>query len=550
MFGKHFFIGLILFIISFLLCLDLFISKGRPSTFDGPTHLANIAQFTKALRDKDFPVRWTDGFGNYGMPMGIIVQQTTSYLGAIAALITNNIFLSYNLVVLIGAFISTYLLFHFFILHFSENASLLGVILFNFAPYRIINIYVRGAIPEFFSHVFFPIIFIGLFLLIKNRDLRGLIHLLIGFVGILLTHPFTLIIGMFLWVPYSIWLMYNNKKNVRFLTSNIPRILLTLVLVFGLSAFYIFPLYQEIKYFYYGIGNHYIPGNYLTLKNYLGDQWYYFYYNDIDVRGHIIHLGLIELIILLSGIIGFISYRKKINSFIYWVIPSGFIIIFFTLHYADFIYTRISLLGNIQHNWRMFTSLVFIAPFILASLTDKLKSKKIFILLLFIIIVFRFPQLYGKNYLIEKQEKYYWSKVNLHGNIMNTVWTGPTEDYPVKKIKGEIIEGLGIIEKRDEHNSWRKYEVIAKTELRLVDNTFYFPGWKAYVDGKETPIEFQDMNHRGVITYRVPQGKHSIKVEFVDTKIRMAANIISIISIGVVGILILLRKRLFYHPTK
>jgi len=160
----------------------LFLSKGRPSTFDGPSHLANIAQFTKALQSGDFPVRWMDGFGNYGMPMAIIIQQTTSYLGAIITLFTHDIFISYNIVVLIGAFFSTYLLYCFFTLHFSEEAALLGATLFNFAPYRIINIYVRGALPEFFSHVFFPVVFIGLYLFIKKRSMKGLIYLFIYWV--------------------------------------------------------------------------------------------------------------------------------------------------------------------------------------------------------------------------------------------------------------------------------------------------------------------------------------------------------------------------------
>jgi len=121
----------------------------------------------------------------------------------------------------------------------------------------------------------------------------------------------------------------------------------------------------------------------------------------------------------------------------------------------------------------------------------------------------------------------------------------------VKKVKGEIIEGKGRIEKRLERNSWRTYEVIAQSpEIRLVDNTFYFPGWKVYVDKKETPIEFQDMNYRGVITYRVPEGRHTVEVKFTNTKIRLLANSISIFSIGVFGLLVLFRKRLFHHPAK
>ncbi len=549
MIWKRLFIGFILFIISLLLCLDLFISKGRPSTFDGPTHLANIAQFHKALQSGDFPVRWMDGFGNYGMPMGIIVQQTTTYLGSLLTFLTHDIFLSYNLVFLIGAFLSVYFLYFFLKLHFSEEAAFIGVVLFNFAPYRIINIYIRGALPEFFSHVFFSIIFIGLHQFIKQKKQWGLLSLLIGFVGILFTHPFTIIIGAFLWVPYTIYLIWENR-TFAYLRSNLFSLLLTALFIFGISAFYIIPLSFEIKYFYYGTGSHFIPGNYLSLTNYLGDQWYYFYKNDIEVRGQVIHLGLMEtIIILLSGLYLFFS-KSKHKNFLKWLLLSSIFLIFFTTRYADSIFRQINFLGNIQHNWRMFTSIVFIAPFALAFLSDKIKTKAFFIPIILLIVIFRFPQLYGKNYVFESQNKYYWTKLNLHGNIMNTIWTGPTQDYPVKKVKGEIIEGKGKIIKRTEHNSWRKYEINADTDVRVADYTFYFPGWKAFVDSKEVLIEFQDMNYRGVITYKVPKGKHTVLVKFTDTKVRLLANMISLSSlVALVGV-ILFRKKLFRHPSK
>jgi hypothetical protein len=527
----------------------LFISKGRPSTFDGPTHLANIAQFTKAIQSGDFPVRWMDGFGNYGMPMGIIVQQTTSYLGALLTLITHNIFLSYNLVFLLGAFLSTYFLYYFLTLHFSEKAAILGAVLFNFAPYRIINIYIRGALPEFFSNVFFPVIFIGLFIFLKKRDLKGLFYLFIGFVGILFTHPFTLIIGMFLWIPYAIWLVI-KYKNINFILQKSPYIILTGILIFGTTAFYIVPLMLEIKYFYYGTGSHFIPGNFLTLKNYFGDKWYYFYKDDIEVRGHVIHLGLIEGLVVLYGFLSLLFSKKVKNTFLYWLVPCFIVMLFFTTQYADFIYSKVNLIGNIQHNWRMFTGLIFVPPLILAVLLNKVESKKIFFVLLFVIIISRFPQMYGKNYVAEQQGKYYWTRLNLHGNIMNTIWTGPTQSYPVKKVKGEIIEGKGQIVKRVEYNSKREYQINAQTDLRLVDNTFYFPGWKVFIDGVETPIEFQDMNYRGVITYKIPQGTHTVVVKFTETKVRLLSDIISACSLGVIVFLAFFKKQLLHHSSQ
>ena len=541
-------VGIIL-IISVLFCLDLFIHQGRLSAFDTPTHLANIAQFTHALQSGDFPVRWMDGFANYGMPMGVIVQQTTPYLGALFNLLLHNTVLSYNLVVLVGTFLSLYFFYLFLRLHFSEKAALLGTIVFAFAPYRIINVYIRGDIPEFFAHVFFPVICIGLYYWIVERHAKGLAILFIGLVGILLTHPFTLVIGSFLFVPYTIALLIKEKRSLLDMSFILPPIGVAL-LALGAAGYYIIPLFSEIKYFYYGrSGQGLLPGQNLTLTNYLGDHWYYFTRNDIDVRGHVIHLGLFESIIIGVGPVYWYLKDKK-SVFIPLVVGVFAVLAFFTTQYADPIYLHIKLLGGIQHNWRMFTSIVFIAPLLITYIQNKLKSTYLFWGIIFLIIIMRVPQLYGKNFLQEPDTKYYWNKVNLHGNILNTVWTGPTEDYPVKQHKGEIIAGQGIIIRHTESNSWRTYEVRAQSELRMVDNTFYFPGWHVYVDGVEATIEFQDMNYRGVITYKVPPGTHTILVQFTNTKVRLLGNIITAFSLVIGGVLWTMRKKLLRHSAK
>ncbi len=92
-------------------------------------------------------------------------------------------------------------------------------------------------------------------------------------------------------------------------------------------------------------------------------------------------------------------------------------------------------------------------------------------------------------------------------------------------------------------NSWRKYKIAAQQKIRMVDNTFYFPGWKVYIDGKETLIEFQDMNYRGIITYYVPAGNHDILVRFEDTKVRRVANSISMATLILFITIIFIEKK-------
>jgi uncharacterized membrane protein YfhO len=77
-----------------------------------------------------------------------------------------------------------------------------------------------------------------------------------------------------------------------------------------------------------------------------------------------------------------------------------------------------------------------------------------------------------------------------------------------------------------------------------LDNTIYFPGWQVLVDGQKTPIEFQDMNHRGFITFSVPKGMHNIEVVFRESAVRLFSDMISLFSI--IGIFLIFVFRFYF----
>ena len=60
--------------------------------------------------------------------------------------------------------------------------------------------------------------------------------------------------------------------------------------------------------------------------------------------------------------------------------------------------------------------------------------------------------------------------------------------------------------------------------------TYYFPGWRGYVDGQEVPIRPEDPY--GLITLEVPAGEHQVKICFGDTPIRVVGKVISLLSFG------------------
>jgi hypothetical protein len=185
---------------------------------------------------------------------------------------------------------------------------------------------------------------------------------------------------------------------------------------------------------------------------------------------------------------------------------------------------------------------MYLAPIMLAILV-KAKNRALILIIILFFVIIRFPQLYGKNYYQLPQSEYYRTLENLHGTILNTIWTSNTLDYPVKDHKGDIFRGEGKIIASQVQNGKRIYKVSAQSDLQMVDYTFYFPGWHAYIDGVKKDIQFQDTAYRGVITYAVPKGEHEVKVVFEDTKIRMLGKIVTIVSFLITGATYYLFKR-------
>lgn len=535
---------LLIIIISVIFSVDLFLYKGQPASFDEATHITNISVFHTGLSQGQFPVTWADGFANYGMPIPLIAQQIPSYAGAFLTFVTHNPVTSYNLVVIISAILSSVFLFMFLKYHMDNEQALLATFLFSVAPYRIINIYIRGALPEFVSNIFLPLLLMGIYYVVARKSAKGFLLTTLSIAGLALTHPFMLIVYSFIYVPYTIFLSMKERVSLK----QIGMLVFAAMLGIGLSGYYILPLFGEIKYFYYGLSKtHLVANQYLHLENYLNPNWYYYYNNDTFPRGHFLKIDLPETLIILGGIIYliYLFLKKKKESqdvLLRTMVVASIFLVLFTFSVADPLYKSIKMLGNIQHPWRMLSGIMYLAPIMLAILV-KAKNRALILIIILFFVIIRFPQLYGKNYYQLPQSEYYRTLENLHGTILNTIWTSNTLDYPVKDHKGDIFRGEGKIIASQVQNGKRIYKVSAQSDLQMVDYTFYFPGWHAYIDGVKKDIQFQDTAYRGVITYAVPKGEHEVKVVFEDTKIRMLGKIVTIVSFLITGATYYLFKR-------
>lgn len=553
----------LLLLVSVLLCLELFLSPGRPITYDGPTHLVNIAHFSDSLREGNLPASWANNFANFGLPTPAIVQQVPFYVGGLMHLVLGlDLITTFNFLNVMALFFSAVLWYYFLKLYVSSPAAALSAFFLMVAPYRLVNIYSRGALPELWATLFLPLVLWSLHILLKKRQWRrGFVMLTLSSTLAMLSHPIVTVqisLAASCYVLFNWWQLYVQGlsfdvarwwKEERFAMLNLAAALVT---TFLLCGYYFAPLFGEMKYFYMGQqSSSYNGGSWLDLTKIWGWQWpHRLEAGDFGPRPQVLRVGLLEGVVLVSGILVTFYvwasrrfFSKKITaktstyvSALAAALTFSGLLLFLLSQYSAFLFTSVpgvsDILSMLQHHWRFLSLMSFLPPLVLALILQVMSERRwVWIaagLMVMTAIGLAFSQAYGKNYLTYGQEHYSFNRFNLHGNYLQTVWSGGSGSEKLKTKQLELIEGTGTVEIQKLSGIERRLIVNAQTPVRMVDYTSYFPGWQVTANGQELSIEFQDPLYRGLITYRLEPGENQVIVRYGDTKIRLLGKLVTL----------------------
>lgn len=173
---------------------------------DLPFHLARIEGIKTSLLLGEFPNRiseyWLNG---YGYASAIFYGELFLYVPAFLQILgftLQGAYKIYAVLINLGtAFISYYSFRKVFRDH---RAALIGSAAYMLLPYRLVNIYWRGAVGEYTAMMFFPLIFYGLMRIYTdsadNEQYKtNYIPLVLGMTGIIQCHVIScVIVGMFI----------------------------------------------------------------------------------------------------------------------------------------------------------------------------------------------------------------------------------------------------------------------------------------------------------------------------------------------------------------
>lgn len=444
-------------------------------------HLFRFFEIDKCVARLEIPCRWASDAGlGYGEPLFNFYGQFSYAIGEIFHLVGFTFIDSLKflfILSLVGSSIAMFLLAKK--IWEDDYAAFISSIVYIYAPYRAVDVWVRGALPEAFSFILFPLILLSIEY--ENSFWFSLLLFIL-----IITHNLSLI--MFLPI-LIVWIVY--KKFWKGVLGGI--------LAGVLSSFYILPVIFESKFIniastiqgYFDFRAHFVTVGQLLISRFWGYGGSTWGVGD----GLSLSIGQIQWILPVLILIWlFLKKKLKSSTSFLTLFILGWFYLFLTHNKSAFIWESLPFMAYIQFPWRFLGVATFCFALAAGALADLINKN--FIIPITLIII---SSLLIMNYSFFRPD--IWYKVADNYFTTGSEWdrqrTASIRDYwpnfghniPDKPATGEFIN--------------------------------YFPGWISASSQKDGLIESKDS-------------------VFKDTPIRTVGNIISLVSL--LGIIIWRKK--------
>lgn len=529
---------ILLIIISLVLLFPMY--RDFYLSHDGEAHVARFAAYYSAFRDGQFPPRWAGSLNSgYGSSLFIFFYPLPGYIACLLHLLSIDFETIYKIMMVFCFLLSPIFLFIWLQSFAKKEIAFVTALAYMVLPYRFLDTFVRGDVAEMLSFVFVPLVFLFIDKVQKGNNRSAIIYGGIFYALLICSHNAIALIFTPVFLGYAIF----NVKKVKDIVPVLGIFLIGILL----SAFFWMPSITDGKYVYSNIlVTNVYKTNFVSLEKLFYSPWGFG--PEVNQKGGLsAQIGILYSIISLIAL-GMLFKIKRRKEIIFWLLVF-LTAAFMTTPYSRFLWEHLPLIKLMGYPWR-FTSVSGFAACMLLFYLLHYINKKYFIVIVLLLVLFSIPFIKVKGYVAHKPDNFYYGYLGTTDYHMRTMTVWVAGDFWQKaKQQAEIISGQGEITTIEKKSNIHIFKTISKSNIVVVDNTVYFPGWRVYVDGVFTTIQFQDINHRGLITFPVPAGKHTVVVRFTETHDRLAADMVSVVTFVILmfGILIPLWKGKFFR---
>jgi uncharacterized membrane protein len=520
------------------------------------TQVQRVFEMSKSLRDGMIPVRWVLdlGFG-YGYPIFNFYAPFAYYVGSFINLLGFNALMATKIMMVLGILVSGASMYLFAKEVWGKAGGVLASLLYVFAPFHAVDIYVRGDVAEFWAYALTPFVFYGLLNVHKSSKFRFVIIGALAFAGLIISHNLTAFMATPFILMFAVLLFLGNKKTG-------INLLLTLILGLLLSAFYWMPALTEINYTnvfsQIGGGADY-KDHFVCLSQLWSSPWGFGGSVKGCIDGLSFMIGKLQILLfILSVLITFVAWKlnKVFDKKIILVVFFSFLLlvsIFLTLDYSKPVWDFIKPMAVLQYPWRFLLMVAFCISFIAGGFIyfiDSLFKNKSVVLVIAIVlslIIVGFSDKYfiaqayfqvsSQDFTSVKVIKFDTSKIS--SEYMPKNFQKPNNFSQIPNLQKLSTKDILIVLVKQKTQG-AEFKINVKKTGNYIFPIAYFPAWKANLDSKEIKI----LEEKSGISVNLPSGQHNLKFTFIQTPVERISNLISIAGILSIILGIIFKKKL------
>ncbi len=549
--------GLVVIFLATLFVIFPFLRPGLPGTADAPIHLFRAAEWGRCWTEGVYYPRWAPdlAFG-YGYPLFIFAPPLPYVIIQLFHLLGASLETATRLLPILCFLLAGGGMYLFVREVMGSRGAVLAAVAYIYAPFQLREALIYGGnYPQLLAVAFFPFILWAIHRLVITGRARYMVMGAVLYGGLILSHNFHALVFSPLLLAYALLLLLLHGKGRRFLDVG-----LTVILGLGLTAIFWLPALYERRWC-------------------MAQEAFYLERSDLHLRfldwGELLappvpldsaaanpympfSLGLAALLLALVALLVFALKRSLEGlqaAFFLLVLLAA---VFLMLPLSAPIWERMPFLATAEFPWR-FMGLASVAVAFLAGASLHLLEggrvegwKKTLALagcLLFVWLtsaVYLYPPrpfvLYGTPSLADAV-RFEVATQTIGTTTLgeyNPRWveavpsTSPlVEDYlagrPLDKLDREALPD-GVRADKLEHTAISdRYHFQSAEPFVARFHTFYFPGWRAYLDGQ--PVEIEITKPEGLVAVTVPAGEHKLLLRFESTPDRAIGGLLSLASV-------------------
>lgn len=524
-FTKYKFLLLVLLLASFSIA-NLF-QSGLLPTHDGEYHVIRFYEFDKALRSGSWYPVWAEDLNyTYGVPLFNYVYPLPNYVASFLHATGLSFIDSFKASLIIATLLSAVTAYLLGKEKYGNWGGLITSVFYTFAPYHLLDIYVRGTIGEVWALAFFPLGLLLLDRLVKKRTIRNVIYFGLCYSLIIFSHNILAVMFSAFAGSYALLLILQSKKRI-YSAAGIGS---GFFLGFLLSAAFFLPALLEQKYVV-GLKIYDVTTNFPELYELLIPSWGSGFAAAGTGPQMSFQIGLMNLLVVFTVLIGLIIKKiTKDRAFIIFLLGWFFLLCFLMTAYSIQIWNIMPFMNYFQFPWRLLSLVILITSLLAGSVTLLTKRRIVYIVLIVLTIFSTYSYAHAP-YFMQRSDSYYMSRENFIystnsiGNVFQTKWLSFQKKLP--KSASNHSQDIRLTSK---NSITQDYKVTLKKSTFVTFNTAYFPGWEAQINKKAVPIS----NSKGKIGIRLPAGTYELELLFTNTTIRTVSQTVSVIAFLVV----------------